>query len=144
MSSMLCKSRHAARISAAHHRGRRAVLSSGSRAPFSSSVSATRSVGAHGPRLVRPNLVVPSRFVAPEAAALNPCVLQDLLSDGCLSAERGRSALRAPEAPPTSPLRYLFVSRSVPSRDVCRLATSAVTNQSLQRNCVSGFVFEKW
>ena len=137
------KPRHSARISAAI-RGLRAATSSGSRASLNSSVSATRSVGAHGPRFVRPNSVVPSRFVAPEAAALSPCVLQDLLSVGCLSAERGRSALRAPEAPPTSPLRYLLVTRLVPSRDVATLAASAVTNQSLQRTCGSGFVFAKW
>ena len=109
ISLMSDQPRHAARIPPPS-RMRRAATSPGSRAPLNSSVSATRSVGAHEPRLVRPYLVVPSRRVAPEAAALNPCVLQDLLSVGCLSAERGRSALRAPEAPPTSPLRCLFVT----------------------------------
>ena len=123
MHAVFTQPRHAARSSAAH-RACRAATWTGGRGPLSSSVSATRSVGAHGPRLVRPNLLAPPRFVAPEAAALNPCVLQERLSVGCLSAERGRSALRAPEAPPTSPLRYVLVNRLVPSRDDATLAAS--------------------
>ena len=55
---MLCKSRHAARISAARHRGRGAVLLSGSRAPFSSSVRQCSDLRGCKVRALRPGLAL--------------------------------------------------------------------------------------